>query len=83
MKEQAQRTLYVRDVPSNCNPDYFKKVFEKYGKVRKFTLPTEKYEIYHKIFINLTLSFIHNIHKNINKHKKHKKYTNHVNHTKI
>eukprot|EP01083_Nonionella_stella_P083462 230818_1 len=39
--EQAQRTLYVRDIPSNSNPDSFKQIFEQYGKVRKFTLPTE------------------------------------------
>eukprot|EP00484_Ammonia_sp_Unknown_P001138 CAMPEP_0197022636 /NCGR_PEP_ID=MMETSP1384-20130603/3441_1 /TAXON_ID=29189 /ORGANISM="Ammonia sp." /LENGTH=627 /DNA_ID=CAMNT_0042450709 /DNA_START=29 /DNA_END=1912 /DNA_ORIENTATION=+ len=39
--EQAQRTLYVRDIPSTASAENFKKIFERYGKVRKFTLPTE------------------------------------------
>ncbi|ETO22824.1 heterogeneous nuclear ribonucleoprotein A0 [Reticulomyxa filosa] len=40
--EQAERTLYVRDIPCHTNPDNFRKIFEQFGKIRKFTLPTEK-----------------------------------------
>eukprot|EP00485_Elphidium_margaritaceum_P002497 CAMPEP_0202691868 /NCGR_PEP_ID=MMETSP1385-20130828/6444_1 /ASSEMBLY_ACC=CAM_ASM_000861 /TAXON_ID=933848 /ORGANISM="Elphidium margaritaceum" /LENGTH=639 /DNA_ID=CAMNT_0049347325 /DNA_START=84 /DNA_END=2003 /DNA_ORIENTATION=- len=39
--EQAQRTLYVRDIPLSTNADSFKQIFESHGKVRKFTLPID------------------------------------------
>ena len=41
MKEQSDRTLYVKDIPAVTHETHVKEIFQAYGDIRKFTLPAE------------------------------------------